>query len=215
MTPSPALSRREARVIYDAYGGRQESQAWYEDAAFDALLRHGGFATAQTVVEVGCGTGRLAERLLREALPDGARYLGLDISETMVALTRERLVPWSGRAEVRQSDGGFDLPPADRVVSTFVLDLLSDADIEAFLGAAAGALAPGGRLCLASLATAGLVNRVWAVAYRLLPRRLGGCRPVALVERLAPHGLTLRQQITVRSRGLGSQVLIAERAGDV
>lgn len=211
MSPAPALPRHEAQAFYDAFGARQDSQAWYEDAAFDALIRHGAFEEARTVVEIGCGTGKLAERLLREALSDQARYLGSDISATMVALARQRLAPWAGRAELRQSDGGFELPTADRIVSTYVLDLLSEADIDAFFAAAANALDPGGKLCLANLATTGLVNRLWAAVYRLLPRRLGGCRPVALSDRLARHGLKLRQRTTVRSRGLGSEVLIAER----
>lgn len=212
MTSAPALSRDVARAVYDAYGARQDGQAWYEDAAFDRLVEHGGFAEARMVVEIGCGTGRLAERLLRDALPGDARYLGLDISATMVELARERLSPWSGRAEVRQSDGGFALPPADRIISTYVLDLLSEADIEAFLSAAAGALVPGGRLCLASLATGGLVNRLWSAAYRILPRRLGGCRPVPLAGRLIRHGLVLRHRSAVRARGLSSEVLVAEPA---
>ena len=121
MSPAPAVSRDAARGIYDAFGARQDDQGWYEDAAFDAVIRHGGFETARSVVEFGCGTGKLAARLLAEALPGNARYLGLDISGTMANLARQRLQPWAGRAEVRQSDGGFDLPPADRIVATLSL----------------------------------------------------------------------------------------------
>lgn len=204
-----ALSRDEARSIYDGFGARQDGQGWYEDAAFDVLVSGGAFASARSVVELGCGTGRLAERLLRDELSADAGYLGLDISATMVALAAERLRRWPEQAMVRQTDGGFDLPTADRIVAAYVLDLLSESDIDAFLTAARGALAPGGRLCLAGLAEQGPLNRLWALAYRLTPRRLGGCRPMPLVGRLQRHGFEIMTRQYVQARGLRSQIIVA------
>ena len=37
---SPALSRDEARRVYDRIGAWQDSQAFYEDRAIGLLLRH-------------------------------------------------------------------------------------------------------------------------------------------------------------------------------
>ena len=51
------------------------------------------------------GRGELAARLLHDHLPIDARYVGLDISSTMVSLAQGRLKPWSERARVDQSDG--------------------------------------------------------------------------------------------------------------
>ena len=39
-------------------------------------------------MEFGCGTGRLAERLLRDHLPDAATYVAVDSSSTMVSLAQ-------------------------------------------------------------------------------------------------------------------------------
>jgi len=208
--PGPALSRAELRDLYDRFGLRQDQQGWYEDKALAVLLRHGGFALAEVVVEPGCGTGRFAGFLLEKHLNPEARYIGLEISRTMVGLARERLLPWGERVEIHLTDGGFDFPPCDVLVATYVLDLMSEEDIGAFLAGAHRALRPGGRLCLAGLsAEHGPVNRLWSLLYRLMPQRLGGCRPTALASRLERRHWRLLHREDVSSYGLASEAVIA------
>jgi len=50
----------------------------YGGPATQALLSLAGpqLQAAASVVEFGCGTGKLAERLLRDVLPPSCRYLG-------------------------------------------------------------------------------------------------------------------------------------------
>ena len=132
---------------------------------------------------------RFAARLLRERLPDDATYLGLDVSPHMVA---SRARPWRrgpGRAPASSSPTARSASPSrtgpcDRVVSTYVLDLLSPADAAAFVAEARRVLRPGGLLALASLAPgrtppARLVTRLWQALWSLNPALLGGCRPLA------------------------------------
>ena len=151
----PALSREQARRVYDRIGARQDTQAFYEDRATGILIRHAAFGSAQRVLEFGCGTGRFALQLLSRHLPAEARYRGLDLSPTMVRLAETRLAPFAARAEVVLTEGA---PPAsepaasrDRFVSNFVLDLLSEDDIAAVVREAHRILVPGGLLCLTSL----------------------------------------------------------------
>jgi ubiquinone/menaquinone biosynthesis C-methylase UbiE len=217
MTPPtpPALPRDEVRSIYDRFGVRQDDQSWYEDKALQCLLQHGGFAEANVVAEIGCGTGRFAEMLLRDRLNPTARYVGLDISRTMVSLARQRLRPWDKRAEIVLSTGDFaELPEADIVVATYVLDLMDDPDIASLLTSARRALRPGGRLCLAGLAKrrSGL-NALWSVAYRFAPRLLGGCRPVDLAAHLPAREWRILHDEQVSSYGLASEALVATRKG--
>jgi len=79
---------------------------------------------------LGCGTGRLAERLLRGHLPPNARYVGVDVSATMVGLTERRLASWGDRLTVRLADGTGRWPEpdgaCDRFVAAYVLDLLDE-----------------------------------------------------------------------------------------
>jgi ubiquinone/menaquinone biosynthesis C-methylase UbiE len=129
LTAEATLSHAAARALYDRIGRWQDTQRFYEDYATADLIAHADLHQAQSVFEFGVGTGRIAERLLRDHLPATARYLGIDISATMVALARQRLAPWWNRARVEQSDGSprIESPEGtfDRFVSTYVLDLLS------------------------------------------------------------------------------------------
>ena len=148
----PVLSPAQARAVYDRVGASQDRQGWYEDAAVDQAVAHGAFETARAVVEVGCGTGRLAARLLDRLPPDGT-LAASDPSPVMADLARQRLAAWGGRARVAQAFGVPAVAPgsADRVVATYVLDLLSDADARQVIADAHRALEPGGRLVLAGL----------------------------------------------------------------
>lgn len=218
MTPR-TLSHLEAKAFYDRFGAKQDLQRVYERPALDALVASGRFEEARAVVELGCGTGALAARLLRERLPETATYLGLDVSTTMVRLARERVRPWAVRARVEQTDGAPRLPVADggcdRVVSAYVLDLLAPEDIRAVIAASWRALEPGGRLCLVSLtfgetAFSRAVAALWARVHRLRPALVGGCRALRLEEHVR-DGWDVQERRTVCRLGLCSEVLVAAR----
>ncbi|MDJ0752156.1 MAG: class I SAM-dependent methyltransferase [Ardenticatenaceae bacterium] len=212
------LTTDEARRFYDRFGIRQDYQSWYEGPAVDQLITHGRFGQAASTVEFGCGTGALARELLTHHLPAEARYLGVDISQTMVDLTRERIQPFGERAAVVQSDGRphIDLPSAsvDRFVSAYVLDLLSEVAIQAVLSEAQRLLRPDGLLCLVSL-THGInlwgkiVERAWVTAHRWNPERVGGCRPISLSAILPPAGWRIDFQNVISIWGMASEVVIA------
>lgn len=216
----PTLSHERARAVYDRIGRLQDTQSFYEDRAVAEMVRHADFGRARRVFELGCGTGRLAERLLAEHLPGTATYRGVDLSPRMVEIARERLRPWATRAEVALTDGD---PPAnepsgayDRFVSAYVLDLLPESEIEAVLDEAHRILAPGGRLALVSLTTgtgpfSRLVARAWSRIHALRPTLLGGCRPVELRPRLDARRWKLLHHARLASFGVPSEVVVAER----
>jgi ubiquinone/menaquinone biosynthesis C-methylase UbiE len=218
MAMARTLSLAEARAFYDRFGAKQDLQ-FYENAAVDALLAHARIGEAHRVFELGCGTGRLAARLL-EALPADARYLGLDISPVMVRLATARLLPWKDRSEVRVADGTMPSAEAagtfDRFFSTYVLDLLAEDQIHASLAEAHRLLGKGGLLCLAGL-TEGttllsrVVCRVWSRLYAVSPGLVGGCRPVRLSSHLPPDRWDIQHHEMVVSWGVPSEVLVATR----
>jgi len=214
------LTTSEARAFYDRFGAKQDTQAFYEDRALDPLVAHSDFEDAHSMFEFGCGTGRLAARLFATLLPDDCRYLGVDISETMVALARERLHPWANRAEVVQSEGF--IPPQcaagayDRFVSTYVLDLMSEEAIQSLLAEAHRLLRGEGLLCLVSLThgrgvPAKLVSSAWAVLHRVNPRLVGGCRPIELQDFLGADRWRVQHHEVVSPWGITSEVLVASR----
>jgi ubiquinone/menaquinone biosynthesis C-methylase UbiE len=212
------LTRERARSVYDWIGARQDTQAFYEDAALDELMAQGAFESASSVFEFGCGTGRLALRLLTDYLPDSASYLGFDISPTMVDIARKRLAPFAERAEVVLSDGSVRFPPADhsvdRVVSTYVLDLLSEADIAGAISEAHRILSPNGKLCLVSLTTgktvpSRMISGLWSAVCRLYAPLVGGCRPIELAAWVGPPDWTVDFRKVISQWGVSSEVLIA------
>jgi ubiquinone/menaquinone biosynthesis C-methylase UbiE len=214
------VSHGQARWIYDHIGRRQDTRPLSERRALDALVERAAFERAGAVLELGCGTGRLAARLLAERLPAGARYQGLDVSPRMVELARAAVAPWGDRARVDQTGGAMDLPAAhascDRFVSTYVLDLLSPGDTLRLLQEAHRVLRPGGLLALASLTpgrapVSRALTAAWRAVWRLEPSITGGCRPVELAERLPAGHWRVRSRLTVTDLVLASEVVIAER----
>ncbi len=215
------LTTEQARAFYDRFGARQDRQGFYENVALGALIRHGDFEDAERVFEFGCGTGRFAAELLAGPLPEGCRYLGVDISTTMVSLAGARLKPWAGRAEAELWKG--EAPPGsnaafDRFVSTYVLDLLAPAAIEETMAMAHAMLVPGGKLCLVALtegrsAPARMVSWLWKAVHACHPVLVGGCRPVRLLPFLANtvggYGWRVEHHQVVDCWGISSEVLVA------
>jgi trans-aconitate 2-methyltransferase len=150
---------------YDESSGPQ--QAW----ASDVLARLEGIAPDATILDVGCGTGRVTEALL--AFVPLGRVLAFDASGDMVELARQRL---GGRAEVWCQDVlELDLDePADAIVSNAVLHWVTDHDrVWARLR---GALRPGGRLevqCGGDGNVAAVREVIEAVAREVAPELVG------------------------------------------
>ena len=215
------LSHSEARSFYDGFGAKQDRQSFYEQVAIDELCSHAGFADSSAVLELGCGTGKLAKRLLEEELGEHARYLGLDLSSTMVGLARERTAPFGDRAEIRQTFGSLliDAPDGsfDRFVSCYVLDLLSVEDIQTLLGEVHRVLVPGGLLCTASLThgttfATRIVSWSWARLHARSPKLVGGCRPIEVRPHLATNAWTIQLATVASAFGVPSEFVVAARS---
>ena len=214
----PLLTRQQARSHYDKSGRWEDNQSFYGRKAITRLLEVGDFGTASEIVEFGCGAGGLAQKLMEEHLPIYANYSGFDLSETMVQLTRNRLIQFGSRVSVTKTDGRsrVPLPPGscDRFISTYVLDLLPSQEIAKLLSQAWTLLRPGGLLCLTSL-TEGTtllsrtVVKVWKKIHTRNPSLLGGCRPITITPFLGQASWKILYSTTVVARGVPSEVLVA------
>jgi trans-aconitate 2-methyltransferase len=141
-------------------------QAW----ASEVLARLEGIAPDATVLDVGCGTGRVTEALLA-LVPEG-RVLAFDASADMVALARERL---GDRAEVWCQDAlDLDLgEPVNAILSTAALHWVTDHD--RLWARLARALRPGGIMEI-QCGGEGNIARVREV----IDAVAGGCAPELL-----------------------------------
>jgi trans-aconitate 2-methyltransferase len=107
----------------------------------EAVLDRLPLAGDETVLDAGCGSGRITQTLI-ERLPRG-KVIAVDMSESMVIAARERLGP---DADIRRADL-LELAldePVDAIFSTATFHWVLDHD--ALFRRLHGALRPGGRL---------------------------------------------------------------------
>lgn len=185
------------------------------------MVSLGDLAAAGAIFELGCGTGRLARRLLAEELPPQATYLATDISPRMAGIAGERLARWPERSRVAVLDPAAGQLPGgvgafDRFIATYVFDLLDQVEARRLLAEAARLLSEDGLLCLVGI-TPGhrgpsrLVMGAWSRIAARFPRAVGGCRPIDARSLLDPGQWTVRADETVTRWGVSSQVVVAGR----
>lgn len=114
---------------------------------FDFMVALADQIDARTVIDVGCGTGRLATYLLR----DDRRVVGVDPAPAMIAVARGRegaeRVEWIVGDASAITTTGADLVVMTGNISGYVVD---DDDWLNVLASVRSALGPGGRLAFSS-----------------------------------------------------------------
>lgn len=132
---------------WDRFAG-SDGDAYKREVIDPALLRLAGPIAGAATVELGCGNGALARKLLDA----GARELTLlDISEANLRHARLRLGPAGARVSCLRQDvtRPWSLPAAcaDRVVSSFLFNEVGDLRLP--FAEARRILRPGGTMILA------------------------------------------------------------------
>ena len=215
------LTPEQAQRHYEANAARQDAQGWYEDEAFRVLIACSDFHKANEVLELGCGTGRLAEMILHDQLPIDARYTGIDIAPAMLARAAKRLSPFALRVTLKPGDVTLGLTAGtasvDRVIATYLFDLLSPAHSRNLIAEFQRILRPGGLVCMAGLTPetsdgdTTILTQLWRLVQKRWPWLVGGCRPVHLRPLLDPKHWKVVTHETVSPRGLTSEVLVARK----
>lgn len=211
-------THKEIKSFYDRLGGWLDTQRFFKAPALNRLLHYSDFQHARYVYELGCGTGRLAEKILLSN--SDLVYHGTDLSATMVKLAQARLQRFGARATVVLADStvGIELPngATDRFVSTYVFDLMSTLEIQSLLAEAYRILSEEGKLCLVSLTNSKqlfgrMLTSMWLGVHQINPILMGGCRPLELME-LVTQTKWRTLHVSQSSRfGLTSEVLVAEK----
>jgi ubiquinone/menaquinone biosynthesis C-methylase UbiE len=116
------------------------------DPLHDLLAAAAAPKPGMRVLEIGCGTGAVTERLVAR----GARVTALDQSPDMLELARKRLPAAPGAVEwLERTASEIDALPAaayDAVVASLVLSDMSTGERAFVLGQSAKRLRPGGVL---------------------------------------------------------------------
>lgn len=138
-----AFDRRAA-----GYGRLLQRERWPRNQAWKArqiATALAGVSSDDLVVELGCGTGQVAELVL-ERVP--SRYLGVDVSAEMLARARRALEPLGSRVELRQEPAHRLTLEAGAAAGAYGVDVLHHvADRPATLAELRRVLRRGGRAC--------------------------------------------------------------------
>ena len=207
------MSAQTVRRIYDRLGQRHDWGEHYEGRAKARALQLLDARPGQRVLNVGVGTGLDHRRLQAAVLPGGVA-VGLDLSPVMLALTRERTGAPVCLADARRLP--LRTGSVDRLLCTYVLDLLPAGDLPVVLGEFQRVLAPGGRVALVTL-TEGVsvasraVVWAWKALYAVSPIATGGCRPLQVASLVAAAGFVGLHCEVVVQLGVPSEVIVAVR----
>lgn len=179
--PAPAAASYER--LYEAHAQRMSPE---ESVGGDfehvgrmelGLLQMEGFRPTDTVVDFGCGTGRLAVHLIPH-LAAGGHFVGIDISERMLVHARALVaarVP-SGAARVtwlQQVDERFALADdsVDLMCAFSVFTHMEHEDAYRYLVAARRVVKPGGRMIFSCLPMSDDLGRQVFLRSAALPLR--------------------------------------------
>ena len=136
MTYSSALYATPKQSLEDAQDNKLAR-------IMDLLTLNGG----ERVLEIGCGWGRLAERISTER---NAHVTGLTLSPSQLAVAKERIAKAgaSDKADLRLQDYRDVSEQFDRVVSIEMIEAVGEKYWPAYFGKIAQVLKPGGRAVL-------------------------------------------------------------------
>lgn len=164
--PRPVALPLPPDALHDVGNGDFEAIGW---EFVHHLIRWAGLCADSNLLDIGCGTGRLA-RPLTVCLGPSGRYLGFDVSQPAIDWCRREVAGRDGRFRFLQADirhplynpGGtvkmadFSIPAADGsmdiAVAMSIFTHLPPLAVMRYLAEVRRCLAPGGRfLCTAFL----------------------------------------------------------------
>lgn len=197
---------------YDVIAGRTEQK--HRDWGLEKLSAQPG----ERILEIGFGTGHGLVALAKAVGPSGC-VTGLDISDGMLAIARERLQRegLSERVDLRLGDAvelDFIEPNSlDGVFMSFTLELFDTPEIPRVLQECRRILKPGGRLavvCMTRTNPPGLPIRIYEWFHEHMPD-YADCRPILARQALEGNGYKI-QDVSVSSMwGLPVEIILGEK----
>lgn len=204
--------RKRAQQTYDSLARWYDFIAGAEGRFIDWGIRMLRVQPDESVLEIGCGTGRALAAFAE--LHERGMVIGLDLSENMLRIARKRVdldLP-RNKVELCQGDG-ISLPFAERqfdaVFLCFTLELFDTPELPRVTDECRRVLKPEGRIGVVSLARQDrLTVQLYEWFHRRMPNLLD-CRPIFLQPILAEAGFAVRQINTRLLWGLPVDIAVA------
>ncbi len=211
-------SKKAAKATYDRLSRWYDTLAGSSEKKFvDLGLQKLAAREGDAVLEIGFGTGH-AILALAAAVGDAGEVYGIDISEGMCDITRERInrAGLSDRVELKCHDATqlpFSAECFDAAFMSFTLELFDTPEIPAVLGECLRVLRRGGRICVVALSKGGKAS--WIVkpyewAHRKFPVYID-CRPIFVQKAVEGAGFTISEVTVMSMWGLPVEIVTATK----
>ena len=197
---------------YDVVAGSTEKK--YRDWGLEKISAQPG----EKVLEIGFGTGHCLVSLARAVGPSG-RVTGVDISDGMLAIARERLQKeaLSERVDLHLGDAAkldfIEAGSLDGVFMSFTLELFDNPEIPRVLQECRRILKPGGRLAVVSMTKndpPGIPVRIYEWFHDAMPN-YADCRPIFARQSIEESGFKIEDASVSSMWGLPVQIVIGKK----
>ena len=194
---------------YDVIAGSTEKK--YRDWGLEKLSAQAG----EKILEIGFGTGHCLVSLAQAVGPTGG-VIGLDISDGMLAIARDRLQKegLSERVDLHLGDaaklGFINTGTLDGVFMSFTLELFDNPEIPRVLQECHRILKPGGRLAVVSMTKTdppGVAVRMYEWFHDYMPN-YADCRPIFARQAIEQSGFTIQSVSLSSMWGLPVEVVL-------
>jgi ubiquinone/menaquinone biosynthesis C-methylase UbiE len=195
-------TKRETKLYYDKIAKVYDLLAEHSERPMrEAGLRLLAAAPGEHVLEIGFGTGHILAGLADAVGPTG-RVFGIDISENMLAQTRDLLRNKGLLDRVSLDCGDAERLPygddlMDGIFMCFTLELFDTPDIPKLLTECRRVLRPGGRIVVVAVSKEGkegFIIRAFEWTHRHFPNLLD-CRPIYARRALEATGFVTEEAV--------------------
>lgn len=197
---------------YDLVAGSTEKK--YRDWGLQKLSAQ----PSEKILEIGFGTGHCLVALAKAVGPTG-RVLGLDISDGMLSIARERLQQEElhERVDLHLGDAAnltfLEAERLDGIFMSFTLELFDNPEIPRVLQECQRVLRPGGRIAIVSMTKTdppGIAVRIYEWFHDHMPD-YADCRPIFARKALQQAGFEI-QDVSVSSMwGLPVEIVLGRK----
>jgi len=210
-------SREQARIAYNKLSRWYDVIAgFFEKEPRELALQKLNVAEGEKVLEIGFGTGHSILALARSVNESGRVY-GIDISDSMVDITEQRIAEagLSERVDLKRGDATqlpFETEIFNAVFMSFTLELFDTPEISIVLKECRRVLQKGGRICIVTLSKekAGLITKIYEWLHNKLPR-YADCRPIFVQRALDKAGFQIIDSKGITIGGLFIEIAVAKQ----
>ena len=197
---------------YDMIAGSTEKK--YRDWGLEKLSARQG----EKILEIGFGTGHCLVTLAK-AVGTSGRVIGLDISDGMLHIARERLQQegLSDRTDLHLGDAAnldfIEADSLDGVFMSFTLELFDNPEIPRVLGECQRILKPGGRLSVVSMTKTNpprIPVRIYEWFHEHMPD-YADCRPIFARQAMEESGFEIEDVSLSSMWGLPVEIVLGKK----